>query len=319
MSTAESWTVGRLLAWTTDYLKGHGSDSPRLDAEVLLAEALGCRRIELYTAFDDVPGDQRRTAFRELVRRRAEGTPVAYLVGCREFYSLAFRVTPDVLIPRPETELLVVAVLDLAKGEGGSGKGEEIDKSEISNQQIPNPPSSAFRPPSPLSIADVGTGSGIIAVCLAKHLPTCRVVAIDRSAAALTIARENANRHGVAERIEFLESDLLAAAGRRQFDFVVSNPPYVTAAEFERLPPDVRNFEPREALLAGPKGTEVIERLIPQAAERLASGGHLLLEASPTIHDAVRKLLESDGRFQLGATIKDYSRQPRVVWGKKKE
>ena len=121
---AEPWTVGRLLQWTADYLKGHGSESPRLDAEVLLAEALGCQRIELYTTFDDVPGEQRRTAFRELVRRRAEGTPVAYLVGRREFYSLSFRVTPDVLIPRPETELLVVAVLDLERQRGqGSGAG----------------------------------------------------------------------------------------------------------------------------------------------------------------------------------------------------
>ena len=125
MSSAEPWTIGRLLQWTTDYLKGHGSESPRLDAEVLLAQALGRRRIELYTTFDELPGDDARAAFRELVRRRAEGTPVAYLVGRREFYSLSFRVTPDVLIPRPETELLVVAALDLAKtrGEGQAGAG----------------------------------------------------------------------------------------------------------------------------------------------------------------------------------------------------
>ena len=115
MSTAEAWTVGRLLQWTTDYLKQRGADSPRLDAEVLLAHALGCQRIELYTRFDEEPGEAARGEFRALVKRRAEGTPVAYLVGRREFYSLPFRVTPDVLIPRPETELLVVAVLDLAK------------------------------------------------------------------------------------------------------------------------------------------------------------------------------------------------------------
>ena len=133
--------------WTTDYLKQHGSDSPRLDAEVLLAEARGCQRIELYTAFDEVADDEPRTAFRELVRRRAEGTPVAYLVGQREFYSLSFRVTPDVLIPRPETELLVVrcSICDRSRG-------------TISGD-------------SSLRIADVGTGSGIIAVCAAKHLP----------------------------------------------------------------------------------------------------------------------------------------------------
>src|SRR5215469_9180810 len=115
MSQAETWTIGRLLQWTTQYLKQHGADGARLDAEVLLAESLGCRRIQLYARFDEVPGEETRTAFRELVRRRAEGMPVAYLVGRREFYSLSFRVTPDVLIPRPETEFVVIRLLDLAK------------------------------------------------------------------------------------------------------------------------------------------------------------------------------------------------------------
>ena len=172
--------------------------------------------------------------------------------------------------------------------------------------------------PDPL-IADVGTGSGIIAICLAKHLPTCRVTAIDISPAALAVAKDNAQQHGVAERIEFVESDLFAAVpAERQFDFIVSNPPYVTAAELDGLAPDVRKFEPRVALLAGPRGTEVIERLVAQSAERLLPGGHLLMEISPMIHDAVRTLLESDGRFELGPTIKDLARLPRVVQARKK-
>ena len=322
MSTSEPWTIGRLLQWTVDYLKGHASESPRLDAEVLLAEALGCQRIELYTRFDETPGDAMRTAFRELVRRRAEGTPVAYLVGRREFYSLSFRVTPDVLIPRPETELLVVAALDLAKMKGeGRGLGTLVP-SEVANDE-----GSGFRvqgsdspnPQSPISnrqisIADVGTGSGIIAVCLARHLPHCRVMAIDVSRAALDVAAGNAKQHGVADRIEFVQSDLFEAVPpERRFDFIVSNPPYVAEAEMQRLAPDVRKFEPRVALLAGPRGTEVIESLIPQAAERLLPGGHLLLEISPMIHDAVRRLLEADFRFDLGPTIKDLARLPRVV------
>lgn len=284
MPPTEVWTVGRLLQWTTDYLKTHSSESPRLDAEVLLAEALGCQRIGLYTAFEDVPADGPRTAFRDLVRRRAEGTPVAYLVGRREFYSLMFRVTPDVLIPRPETELLVVALLDLARG----------------------------RPD--LTIADIGTGSGIIAVCAAKHLPKCRVTAIDISPAALAVARENAAAHGVAERIDFIESDLFAAVpAERKFDAIVGNPPYVTAAEMATLARDVRKFEPRVALLGGQRGTEVIGRLIPQAAGRLNSGAHLLLEISPTIHDAALALLAADSRLEPGPTIKDLARLPRVV------
>jgi release factor glutamine methyltransferase len=296
MSTAEAWTVGRLLSWTSDYLKGHGSESPRLDAEVLLAEALGCQRIDLYATFEDVPGDDRRTAFRDLVRRRAEGTPVAYLVGRREFYSLSFRVTPDVLIPRPETELLVVEVLDLAKRSAAVSAA-----SGVQDARAP-------------TIADVGAGSGIIAICLAKHLPASRVTAIDISPAALAVARENAKQHGVADRIEFVESDLLAAVpADAPFDFIVSNPPYVSTAELEKLAPDVRKFEPHLALLAGPKGTEAIERLIPQAADRLKPGGHLLMEISPMTHDAVRAVLAADGRFKLGQTIKDMARLPRVV------
>jgi release factor glutamine methyltransferase len=287
MPETAPWTVGRLLQWTADYLKAHGADTPRLDAEVLLAHALGCQRIELYTAFEEVPGEQPRAAFRELVRQRAEGTPVAYLVGRREFYSLSFRVTPAVLIPRPETELLVVALLDLAEARAAAG---------------------------PLRIADVGTGSGIIAICAAKHLTNCQVTAIDISPAALDVARLNATEHGVADRVELLESDLFAAIPPdRSFDFVVSNPPYVSIAEMQTLAPDVRKFEPPGALVAGETGTEVIAALIPQAAERLSSGGHLLIEISPMIHDAVLALLGAETRFQPLPTIKDLARLPRVV------
>ncbi|MEN6405341.1 MAG: peptide chain release factor N(5)-glutamine methyltransferase [Thermoguttaceae bacterium] len=297
MSTAEPWTVGRLLQWTTDYLKSHDADSPRLDAEVLLAHALGCQRIQLYTTFDKTPGDPQRTAFRELVRQRAEGKPVAYLVGRKEFYSLSFHVTPDVLIPRPETELLVVASLDFLK-----------KKAEAATQ------------PAAPQIADVGTGSGAIAVCLAKHWPACRVTAIDLSPTALAVARTNAVQHGVSDRIDLIESDLFAAVpSDRSFDLVVSNPPYITTAEMDRLAVDVRRFEPRLALEAGPRGTEVIERLIVQSAERLRPGGQLLLEISPTIHAAVRTLLESDARWSLGPTIEDLARQPRVIQAERRE
>ena len=299
MSTPAPWTVGRLLQWTTDYLKGRGADSPRLDAEILLAQALGCQRIQLYTTFEDVPHEDRRTAFRELVRQRAEGTPVAYLVGRREFYSLSFKVGPGVLIPRPETELIVVTLLDLAKqlpspaGRGAGGEG------------------------SPL-IADVGTGSGILAVTVAKHLPAARVVATDTSKVALEIAAENARQHGVAERVQLLECDLLTGlSAEPKFDFIVSNPPYVSTAEYDKLPRDVKNFEPREALLAGPKGTEVIERLILQAAERLRPGGHLLIEISPMIHGAVQALLAAVPGLQPGPTVKDLTRLPRVVQARK--
>ena len=287
MPDAETWTVGRLLGWTTDYLSRSLSATPRLDAEVLLGESLGCQRIDLYTRFDDIPDETERTAFRELVRRRAEGAPVAYLVGRREFYSLSFRVTPDVLIPRPETEFLVVAALDLARA---LGKRDEI------------------------AVCDVGTGSGVIAVCLARHLPNCRVTAVDISPAALAVARYNVDKHEVADRIELIESDLLKSIPPdRSFDLILSNPPYVSRAEFDTLAPDVREYEPRDALISGTSGTEVIEDLLPQAAERLPSGGHLLVEISPMIHEAVCRLIDADTRFQLGQTVTDLARLPRAI------
>jgi release factor glutamine methyltransferase len=290
MSQAEVWSVGRLLQWTADYLKKHGADSPRLDAEVLLAHVLNCQRIELYTSFERVPDEAVRTAFRELVRRRASGEPVAYLVGRREFYSLSFQVSRDVLIPRPETELLVVTLLDLAKG----------------------------RPGKPLAVCDVGTGSGILAVCVAKFLD-CRVTAVDVSPAALDVARANAEAHGVAARIDFVCGDLLTALPPGVvFDFILSNPPYVSDSEFQGLAPTVRDFEPRTALVAGPQGTEVIARLIPQAADRLSGGGHLLLEISPMVHEAVVALLRAEPRFDSGPTIKDLARHPRVAQAKRK-
>lgn len=292
MPETDVWTIGRLLQWTADFLKGRGADSPRLDAEVLLAHSLGCQRIELYTRFGEEPPEAARTRFRELVRERADGKPVAYLVGRREFYSLPFRVTPDVLIPRPETELVVVRLLDLAKTQQPMG--------------------------SQLTIADVGTGSGVLAVCAAKYLAGSKVTAIDISPAALAIAKENATTHGVADRIEFVESDLFAAVPPRKFDYVVSNPPYVAEDEFDSLMADVRKFEPRGALVAGPTGAEVIARLVPQAAERLAPGGWLLIELGPRVEPAVRELITQDGRFELGATLKDLAGLPRVVPARRK-
>jgi release factor glutamine methyltransferase len=292
---SETWTVLRLLTWTTDYLKKHGSESPRLEAEVLLASAKGCERIMLYAAFDEVVSDDLRAKFRDLVKRRAEGTPVAYLVGKKEFYSLALRVTPDVLIPRPETEHVVLAVLDALPS--------------------PNP-----QPPAPSPcIADVGTGSGAIAIAVAKHAPNVRVTAIDLSRAALEIARANAAQHGVADRIEFVEGDLLSSLPPEpRFAVIASNPPYVSEAEYEQLAPQVKNHEPRQALIAGPTGTEIIQRLITQAAERLFPGGWLIVELSPMIATRVVELIAADGRYEPAMLIKDLAGLARVVKARRK-
>lgn len=295
MSTVPPWTIGRLLQWTADYLKKNGSDSPRLDAEVLLAHTLGCERIMLYTRFEEEPNDAIKAAYKELVKQRSAGSPVAYLVGKREFYSLPFAVTPDVLIPRPETEFLVVGLLDAAK------------------QHPPTADKAG------LQIADVGTGSGILAVCAALKLPTARVTAIDVSPAALAVARGNAEQHKVNDRIEFIESDLFAKVpATKKFDFIVSNPPYITTAEMAELDRDVRDFEPHLALEAGPRGTEVIERLVPQAADRLVPGGKLFIEISPQLHEAVQQIITKDGRFESQPTINDHGHRPRIVVAKRK-
>jgi release factor glutamine methyltransferase len=284
----EPWTIGRLLTWTIDYLGRHGAENPRLDAEVLLADALGCRRIDLYAAYGELADEETRSKFRELVRRRAAGTPVAYLVGHREFYALDFEVTPDVLIPRPETELLVVALLDHVKQ---------------------RPADAAV-----IEIADVGTGSGVLAVCAARYLPNSRVTAIDISPAALAVARRNAERHGVAGRIGFVESDLFAGLPLdASFDYILSNPPYISTSEMAELSPDIHEQEPHVALHAGEGGIDVATLLIEQAALRLKPGGVFLVEVSPMIAAQVEQLVRNQPDFELKPTLRDLAGHPRVV------
>jgi release factor glutamine methyltransferase len=281
---ADTWTVGRLLSWTADYLKKQGADSPRLDAEVLLAFARGCQRIELYTAYGETADDKLRGQFRDLVRQRAAGKPVAYLVGRREFYSISFRVTPDVLIPRPETEFVVIEVLDRIKGLA-----------------------------EPL-VADIGTGSGAIAVSVARHAPRARVTAVDISPAALDVARRNIADQGVGDRVECLLGDLLAPLpSATLFDVIASNPPYVSEAEYASLARDVKDYEPRVALVGGPSGAELIARLIADAATRVRPGGYLVMEISPMILERVKELAAADSRWRLATVVKDLAGLPRVV------
>lgn len=285
----EVWTVGRLLNWTTDWLAARGAESPRLDAEVLLAHVRGCPRIALYTAFDTPVAEADRGRFRELVKRRGAGEPVAYLVGSREFFSLPFAVDRAVLVPRPETEGLVVRVLDLCRA--------------------------AATP----RIVDVGTGSGAIVVALAKHLPRATFAATDVSAEALAVARANAVRHGVAERISFLQCDLLAdAAAAGPWDVIVSNPPYVREDEFAALPRDVRDHEPRGALVAGPTGVEVVVRLAAAAAAALAPGGWLVVEIGPAVAEAAEAAIAACPALEPGPTLKDLAGLPRIVQARRR-
>jgi len=289
-TNSDVWTVGRLLTWTTEWLASRGSESPRLDAEVLLAFVRGCQRIALYTAFDVPVNDDERARFRGLVKRRGEGEPVAYLVGSKEFFSLPFGVSPAVLIPRPETEGLVIRVLDICQAAGEKTR-----------------------------IVDVGTGSGAIAVTLAKRMPLAAFVATDISSAALAVARDNATRHGVADRIEFVECDLLdAPAAVGPWNVIVSNPPYVREDEFDALPRDVRQHEPRTALVSGPTGVEVVGRLAAAAAEQLVPGGWLVVEVGPSTAAAAEKVIAAQASLSLEPTLKDMAALPRIVQARRR-
>lgn len=284
VSADDSWTVRRILAWTTAHLEKHGSDTPRLDAEILLAHARGCPRIQLYTRFDEVLSDAERAVMRDLVRRRAQSEPVAYLVGHREFFGLDFRVTPDVLIPRPETETLVLALLDRSK-------------------ELPQP-----------KILDLCTGSGCIAVAAAVQRREAQMTAVDVSAEALEIARQNVEKHKVLDRIRLVQGDLFAPLDHNvRYDVIASNPPYVAEGELETLQADVRLYEPRLALAAGTDGLSVIRRLVAEAPNYLASNGTLLFEFSPEQSSAVLEILQSNEAFTDSTIIKDLSGNPRVA------
>ena len=287
-ATSDRWTIKRLLDWTSGFFREHGSDQSRLEAEILLAEALQCPRIELYTRFDEEPSGERKAVFRDWVARHADGEPVAYLVGHKEFFSLKFAVNPDVLIPRPETEHLVTEALDVIR-ETGEGR--------------------------PLQVIDVGTGSGCVAVAICKHAPQVMMTASDVSATALAIAAQNAATHGVAERITFVESDLLDGVSQPpQFQLIVSNPPYIGLSEKDGLDKSVVGFEPHQALFAaGPEGTETIARLIAQSVPRLLPGGQLMFEISPMIADRCCQLIDGTAGLSMQRIVKDLAGHQRIV------
>jgi len=281
-ATPESWTVARLLEWTTGRFKERGIDSPRLEAEILLACALGIRRIDLYVRHDQIVDDAGRARFRDMVRRRQEGCPTAHIVGKKEFYSLDFAVSPATLIPRPDTELLVDEALRQAK------------------------------PLTDPLIADIGTGTGCVAVALAHRLPKARIVAVDISPEALETARGNATRLGVADRVDFRLGDLLAPLAGLRPDLIVSNPPYIPTNDIAGLDPGVRDHEPALALDGGPDGLRVIERLAEQALSLLAPGGRLLVEIGAGQEEGARGVLTRAG-FTVESVRKDGGGHPRVV------
>lgn len=284
-------TVRRALAWAVSLLSERGVESPRLTAELLLAHVLGRERARIISRPDDSLDREAETRFRELARRRAAGEPLHYLTGEREFYGLAFAVGPAVLVPRPETEILVEKALQWT---GLSG---------------------ALRP---RRFADVGTGSGCIGISFARHRPRDRGWLIEWSWEALAVARSNARRHAVDSRLEFVCGDLLSCfAPRPVFDIILANPPYVPHAEIDALPATVRDYEPRVALDGGESGLAVYERLLPQAARRLADGGRIFLEVGAGQAAAVAAMLEAEG-LEVLEIAKDLQGIGRCVIGAKR-
>lgn len=273
--------VGEAIDWGAEALDRADDQArnTRADSMLLLRHVLGIQAAEFYAERERQLTSLQTKTFNALIRERAKGMPIQYITGVQEFFGLPFHVTPDVLIPRPETEHLVEAAI-------------------IRLKDHPTP-----------CIADVGTGSGAIAVALAHALPQAQIVALDISAAALKIAEQNAMQNGVAEHIRFLQSDLLAAVAGESFDAIVSNPPYIAESERKTLPKEVRDYEPAQALFAGPTGLEFYRRLIPAAQQQLVSGGWLLMEIGHGQRDAVAALLQG---WEAVEFIPDLQGIPRV-------
>ena len=265
-------------------LEANDVGSPRMNAETLLMFVLGCDRAYLYAHPERKLTSDEENRYNATITERATGKPSQYIIGHQEFWGLDFIVTPAVLIPRPETEHVVETVLELARSHN-FGRA-----------------------------ADIGTGSGCIAIALAGELPRARFSAVDISPAALELARANAARHEVGERIEFRESDLLGALPKNAFDLVVSNPPYVGESERDKVQKQVRDFEPKVAVFSGEQGMDIYRRLIPQAREALVPGGWLVMEMGYSVEAAVRELLAGWDNVRV---THDLQGIPRVIAAQK--
>jgi release factor glutamine methyltransferase len=288
-------SVRALLKQGIEHLRAADVASFTLAAELLLLHVSGKDRAWIYTHPEEILPDATAEAYFALIARRSSGIPTQHLTGKQEFWGLEFGVTPDVLIPRPETEHLIEVALDrLAVREIRAGRPPRLNGENV-------------------TLVDIGTGSGCIAITLAKELSAATVHATDISTAALAIARRNASRLGTAERIQFLESNFLEAFDESElFDLVISNPPYVGLREAAALPVEVRDHEPRIALFGGEEGYELYGSIIPQAAEHLKPGGLLILELGYNSLPAVEPLLDRSDWINVGIT-KDLAGIPRVI------
>jgi release factor glutamine methyltransferase len=284
MADAENWTTLKVLDWTKEYLLSRGVENARLEAEWLLCAATGLDRVGLYLNFEKPLNDEELAVYRVMVARRGKREPLQHILGTQEFCGLEFEVTPDVLVPRHDTETLV-------------------------NEALAQMPSAR-------SVLDIGTGSGCIAVTLAHRLPVASVTAVDISEAALKVAGRNAERNGVL--IEFLNGSLFEPVAGRQFDLIISNPPYIPSGDMKKLQPEVRDYDPRGALDGGLDGLEIYRRLVPDALTFLERGGWLLVEVGTGQADDVSNLFNSAGGYGQSITSCDPAGIARVVGGQRK-
>ncbi|MFQ5900089.1 MAG: peptide chain release factor N(5)-glutamine methyltransferase [Thermodesulfobacteriota bacterium] len=284
----EAWTILKLIDWTTHFFKEKGIHNPRLDSEILLANTLKLDRVGLYLNYDRPLTGNELSSFKGLVKRRAGREPLQYITGVQEFWSLEFKVGQGVLIPRPETEVLVEETLKEGKGDNNR----------------------------PL-VLDLCTGSGCIAISLAKELTGSTIYAIDNSGTALDIASRNAARHEVDNRITFLSGNLFSPLKglnlEYSFDIIVSNPPYVKSKEIEGLEPEVKAFEPVSALNGGEDGLAVIRLIARDAPQYLRKGGILMMEIAFDQGKDVEYIIGERGAYTATTILKDYSGKDRVV------
>ncbi len=288
------WTIAKLLTWIADYLTKNSVDAPRLSAELLMSFVLGLKRIELYTQFDRVVDTEHLDRLHDLVKRASQHEPVAYLVGKTEFYSIELEVTPHCLIPRPETELLVQRAIEFLRTRSGSQH-----------------------------VCDLCTGCGCIAVAVAKNFTDAHVTATDISDQALAVAARNVERHQIQDRIELLCGDLFEPLVPHlditQWDLIACNPPYVSASEYEKLEKNVKDYEPRLALLAGDDGLDIYRRLCEQIDRFLKPGGALLLEIGYAQGPAVQEILDATSVFAEVTVEKDFHNNDRIALARRQE
>jgi release factor glutamine methyltransferase len=283
-TNTETWTILKVLGWTREFLAARGVENARLEAEWLLCAATGLDRVGLYLNFDKPLNDGELHAYRSMVARRGKREPLQHILGTQDFCGLEFDVTPQVLVPRHDTEILVDEAL--------------------------------FRHPDARTVLDVGTGSGCIAVALARRMPKAVVAAVDISDSALEVARRNAARHDVA--IEFLHGSLFQPVAGRRFDLIVSNPPYIPSSDVECLEPEVRDFDPRTALDGGSDGLDIYRHLIPEATEFLNPGGWLLVEVGVGQAQFVAQLFRMSAGYEEPVVVRDSARIERVVGARRK-